>query len=212
MNALINTSIGDIFSFVEINGITYYAEFSGENQWQRKDYQLLCHVEECNNDFDNNRHVDGRYKIAWKISVENDIEEIKLTCRLNTSLNVDIDNDDDECKAARYIKYKRTHLCIADEGSDGLLRRACHNEMMPERLIPWFKLKQEYSGCVVNSIMVTDDELGEEVYLPNLKKGEVAEIKYAIAWKNDISTDWNADVSLGSEAYEFLARSTSTSP
>lgn len=75
MNTLINSPVGDIISFVEINGITYYAEFSCENQWQTKDYELLCHVEQCNNDFDNNRHVNGRYKIVWKISAENDIGE-----------------------------------------------------------------------------------------------------------------------------------------
>lgn len=203
MNTLINTPIGDIISFVEINGITYYAEFFVENQWQIKDYELLCHFEQCNNVFNNNRHVDGRYKIVWKISAENDIGVIKLTCRLNTNLNVDIDNDNDECKSARYIKYEGTHLCIADEGDDGLLRRAYRNEMLPERLVPWFKLKHVNGGYAVNSIAVTDDELGEEVYLPSLKKGEVAEITYAIAWKNDINTDWNADVSLGSEAYDF---------
>jgi len=203
MNTLINTPIGDISNFVGMNGIMYYAEFSGENQWQTNDYELLCHVEEYDKDFDNNRYVNGRYKIIWKMSPKNDMEEIKLICRLNTNFNVDIDNDNDECKSARYITYKGTHLCIADEGDDGLLRRAYQNELLPERLVPWFELQYTSGGYVVNSIAVTDDELGEEVYLPALKRGEVAEIKYAIAWKNDINTDWDADVSLGSEAYDF---------
>ncbi len=79
-------------------------------------------------------------------------------------------------------------------------------KMLPERLVPWFELKYAHGGYVVNSIAVTDDELGEEAYLPSLKKDEVAEIKYTIAWKNNINTDWYADVSLGSEAYDFNPR------
>jgi hypothetical protein len=76
MNSLINTPVGDIFSFVKTSGITYYAEFSGKNQWQTNNYALLCHVEQYNNDFDNDRHVDGRYKLYGKYLLKMILEKL----------------------------------------------------------------------------------------------------------------------------------------
>lgn len=196
MNSFVFNDIGEIETFIKINDNCYFGINKGNSKWNTDTYKLECNIKELDSNIFDDFSLDGAFSITWSVYAYKEIDNFVVTTKLNSMLKVEFDNDSGENRDGIYITKGRFHLAIGTEDIDCLFNRAMHEDNIPKRLSKWFEC-DENSTCQSSSW--TKDNLGLEIAIPNLLKGESIDIKFGVAWKSDVDKEWEFYVSLGSE-------------